>query len=83
MTRPAGPGAPGTKAMTFGPSVKRLVGRLAPERAVLAVILFLAVASVVLTVVAPSVLGRATDLIFDGIVAVSYTHLTLPTICSV
>ncbi len=68
MTRPAGPGAPGTKAMTFGPSVKRLVGRLAPERAVLTVILFFAVASVVLTVIAPSVLGRATDLIFDGIV---------------
>jgi ATP-binding cassette subfamily B protein len=73
VTRPGGPmaaapGAPGTKAMTFGPSVKRLLARLRPQRAMISVVLILASASVVLTVLAPKILGDATNLIFDGIV---------------
>ncbi|KIQ16607.1 multidrug ABC transporter ATP-binding protein [Rhodococcus sp. MEB064] len=71
MTRPGGPpgpGAPGTKAMTFGPSVKRLLRRLVPQRMLLSIVLVFAIASVVLTVLAPNILGRATNLIFDGIV---------------
>lgn len=71
MTRPGGPpgpGAPGTKAMSFGPSVRRLLRRLLPQRMLLSVVLVFAVASVVLTVLAPNILGRATNLIFDGIV---------------
>ncbi|WP_051613554.1 ABC transporter ATP-binding protein [Rhodococcus sp. UNC23MFCrub1.1] len=71
MTRPGGPpgpGAPGTKAMSFGPSVRRLLRRLLPQRMLLTVVLVFAVASVVLTVLAPNILGRATNLIFDGIV---------------
>ncbi|MGU3436400.1 ABC transporter ATP-binding protein [Actinomycetes bacterium M1A6_2h] len=64
----AAPGAPGTKAMTFGPSIKRLLERLRPQRAMISIVLILASASVVLTVLAPKILGDATNLIFDGIV---------------
>ncbi len=62
------PGAPGTRAKSFGPSLKRLLRRLAPEKAYLAAILVLATASVVLTVLGPQILGKATNLIFDGVV---------------
>jgi ATP-binding cassette subfamily B protein len=54
--------------MSFGPSVRRLLRRLLPQRMLLTVVLVFAVASVVLTVLAPNILGRATNLIFDGIV---------------
>ncbi|MBF6842453.1 ABC transporter ATP-binding protein, partial [Acinetobacter baumannii] len=54
--------------MTFGPSVKRLLRRLVPQRMLLSIVLVFAIASVVLTVLAPNILGRATNLIFDGIV---------------
>jgi ATP-binding cassette subfamily B multidrug efflux pump len=61
-----GMGMPAEKAMNFGPSAKRLVRRLAPERAMLVVVLLLGVASVTLSVFGPKVLGRATDIIFAG-----------------
>jgi ATP-binding cassette subfamily B protein len=60
-------GMPAAKAMTFGPSARRLLGRLAPERGMLAGVVLLAVASVGLSVAGPKILGRATDLIFAGI----------------
>ncbi|MCM6778537.1 ABC transporter ATP-binding protein/permease [Nocardia sp. CDC159] len=63
-----GPGAPGTKARSFGPSLQRLLGRLAPEKPYLIAIFALATVSVVLTVLGPQILGRATNLIFDGVV---------------
>ncbi|MGV8875277.1 MAG: ABC transporter ATP-binding protein, partial [Rhodococcus sp. (in: high G+C Gram-positive bacteria)] len=59
---------PGTKARNFKGSFKRLVGLLAPERVLLSVMLAFGIASTVLTVAAPTVLGRATDLIFNGVV---------------
>lgn len=59
---------PGTKARNFKGSFKRLVGLLAPERMLLSVMLAFGIASTVLTVAAPSVLGHATDLIFNGVV---------------
>jgi ATP-binding cassette subfamily B protein len=55
------------KAMTFGPSVRRLLGRLAPERTMLVGVVLLAVTAVGLSVSGPRLLGRATDLIFAGI----------------
>ncbi|MBF6328489.1 ABC transporter ATP-binding protein [Nocardia transvalensis] len=61
-------GAPGTKAKSFGPSLKRLLRRFAPEKPYLIAIFVLAVTSVVLTVLGPQILGRATNLIFDGVV---------------
>jgi ATP-binding cassette subfamily B protein len=63
----AGIGMPAAKAMTFGPSARRLLGRLAPERAMITGVVLLALASVGLSVAGPKILGRATDLIFAGV----------------
>lgn len=60
-------GAPAKKAQHFWPSAKRLVGLLAPERARMTVVVALVVVSVVLTVIAPRILGRAMDTIFNGV----------------
>ena len=60
-------GVPMEKASTFGPSARRLLGRLAPERLGVVVVLVLGVVSVALNVVGPVVLGWATDLIFAGV----------------
>ena len=64
---PFGGGMVGQKSMDFGPSAKRLLGRLAPQRFKVAVVLLLAVASVTLSVAGPRILARATDLIFEGL----------------
>ncbi|MBF6075173.1 ABC transporter ATP-binding protein [Nocardia beijingensis] len=62
------PGAPGTKAKSFGPSLKRLLRRLAPERVQVALIVALVIVSVVLNTIGPYILGKATNLVFDGVV---------------
>ncbi|MEV6321937.1 ABC transporter ATP-binding protein [Nocardia sp. NPDC051787] len=62
------PGAPDAKARSFGPSLKRLLRRLAPERVYVGLIVALVVASVVLNTLGPYILGRATNLVFDGVV---------------
>ncbi|WP_415973652.1 ABC transporter ATP-binding protein [Rhodococcus sp. 077-4] len=59
---------PGTKARNFEGSLRRLIGLLAPEKVLLSVMLAFGIASTVLTVAAPTVLGHATDLIFNGVV---------------
>ena len=64
---PFGGGMIGQKPMEFGPSAKRLVRRLRPDRTSTLVVLLLAVASVSLSVVGPKILGHATDLIFSGV----------------
>jgi ATP-binding cassette subfamily B multidrug efflux pump len=63
-----GAGMPVEKSMTFMPSAKRLVGRLRPFRATLLAVIGLGVASVALSVVVPKILGRATDIIFAGVI---------------
>jgi ATP-binding cassette subfamily B protein len=65
---PFGGGMVGQKAATFWPSARRLLGRMAPERARLGGVLALAVGSVTLTAFGPKILGHATDLIFGGLV---------------
>lgn len=62
-----GQGPAPEKSITFGPSLRRLLGHLAPERSVLGVVIGLAVAGIVLTVLGPRILGWATDLIFAGV----------------
>ncbi|MQA82883.1 MAG: ATP-binding cassette domain-containing protein [Streptosporangiales bacterium] len=62
-----GQGMPAEKAMNFGPSARRLIGRMAPERIAVIAVLVLAVASVALSVIGPKILGHATDLIFSGV----------------
>ena len=61
-----GGGMPAEKPMKFGPSVRRLLNRLRPERVKLAGVIGLGVTSVALMVIGPKILGRATDLIFAG-----------------
>jgi ATP-binding cassette subfamily B multidrug efflux pump len=63
---PMGGGMVGQKAMTFGPSAKRLLRRMAPERLKAAGVVVLAIASVTLMALGPRLLGHATDLVFAG-----------------
>jgi ATP-binding cassette subfamily B protein len=56
------------KPLNFGASGRRLLETLRPERALIALTLALACASVVLSVIGPKTLGRATDLIFAGVI---------------
>lgn len=60
-------GAPAKKAKHFWPSAKRLFGLLAPEKWKFLSVVLLVIGSVVLTVIAPKVLGKAMDTIFNGI----------------
>jgi ATP-binding cassette subfamily B protein len=62
-----GIGMPAEKAMTFKPSAKRLLRRLSPQRGKVAAVLLLAVLSVSFAVAGPKLLGRATDIIFAGV----------------
>ena len=64
---PMGGGMVGQKSMTFGPSARRLVGRMRPERGKAVAVVLLALVSVGLTVLGPRILGHATDLIFAGL----------------
>ncbi|NEW34833.1 ABC transporter ATP-binding protein [Nocardia cyriacigeorgica] len=62
------PGAPDSKPKSFGPSLKRLLRRLAPERINVIAIVTLVIVSVVLNTLGPYILGQATNLVFDGVV---------------
>jgi ATP-binding cassette, subfamily B, multidrug efflux pump len=66
---PMGGGMVGQKAMTFWPSAKRLVRRMAPERTKAIAVVLLAVVSASLMALGPRLLGHATDLIFEGYLA--------------
>ena len=65
----AGMGMPAEKSMNFGPSAKRLLGRLVRHRAGLVVVILFAVISVGLSVIGPKLLGNATNLIFEGVIS--------------
>ena len=60
-------GLPAEKSMNFGPSARRLIGRLAPERGRVLGVVALAVAGVTLSVIGPLLLGHATNIIFAGV----------------
>ncbi len=64
-----GMSAPAEKAMNFGASARRLIGKLRPERLWLLLVLVLAVVSVTFSVIGPRLLGQGTNLIFSGIVS--------------
>ena len=61
-------GPPQKKALNFGASLKRILFLMAPDKVRIAVVLVMATISVGLSVVAPKILGNATDIIFDGVV---------------
>ncbi|HEY1701378.1 MAG TPA: ABC transporter ATP-binding protein [Trebonia sp.] len=67
-------GMPAEKSMNFGPSARRLLARLGPERARVVLVLVLAVVSVTLAVIGPRILGHATNLIFAGVIGKHLPH---------
>ncbi|WP_328668905.1 ABC transporter ATP-binding protein [Streptomyces sp. NBC_00328] len=68
MGRMMAGGGPDQRSMDFKVSGRRLLTHFKPERATLYVMLVAVVLSVGLSVVGPKILGRATDLVFSGIV---------------
>jgi ATP-binding cassette subfamily B protein len=61
--------APPAKSKDFGGTFRRLVARLHPEWAKIAIVFALAIASVFLTIVGPRILGHATNVLFEGVVS--------------
>ena len=60
---------PGQSAKDFWPSTKRLLREMGPERAYLIAAILVGVVSVGFSVVGPRILGRATDIIFTGLIS--------------
>ena len=65
---PMGGGMVGQKAMDFGPSAKRLVRLMRPDRGKAIAVVVLGIGSVLLMSIAPRILGHATDLVFNGFI---------------
>jgi len=61
-------GGPAAKALNFKGSLRRLVARLRGDRRLVATAVALGVVSVTLSVIAPKIMGNATDLIFEGLI---------------
>ena len=59
---------PVEKSVNFFPSLRRLLGHLAPERMILILVVLLAVIGIAMTVLGPKILGMATDVIFTGVI---------------
>ncbi|MFB8174703.1 ABC transporter ATP-binding protein [Streptomyces sp. NPDC055966] len=59
---------PDQRSMDFKGSSKRLLAQFRPERATIGLLLLCTVVSVALSVIGPKILGRATDLVFSGII---------------
>jgi ATP-binding cassette subfamily B protein len=75
---PPGPGGgppghalmvPVAKPKDLKGALRRLAGLLAEERVLIIAVVLLAVVSVALAVIGPKVLGRATDILFEGVVS--------------
>jgi ATP-binding cassette subfamily B multidrug efflux pump len=61
-------GGAGEKAINFLPSLKRLVGYLGPQKVAVTIVVIVAALGVTFNVLGPKVLGKATDVIFAGVV---------------
>lgn len=68
MGRMMAGGGPDQRSMDFKASGRRLVARFKPERLTIYALLLCVVVSVGLSVIGPKILGRATDLVFGGII---------------
>ena len=62
---------PVEKSLTFGPSAKRLLGRLRPERIRLVWVVLLTALSTLFAVLGPKLLGDGTNIIFEGFISKS------------
>ena len=71
FARAMGMGPPPQKIKDFRGTVRRLVGRLRPERYTIAVAFALTAVGVSMTILGPKILGNATNLVFDGVVGQS------------
>ena len=60
--------APVERSKDFRGTLRKLLARLRPERAVIAVVVVLGTLSVVFSVVGPKITGNAMNVIFDGVV---------------
>ena len=67
-----GMGPPPAKAKDFRGSLRRLLARLRPERALVALVVVLAVISVTFAILGPRLLGEATNRIFEGAVSAQF-----------
>ena len=65
---PMGAMMPTEKAKNFKGSLKRLAGYLRPHKAQVAAVMVMALISVALSIAGPKILGRATNLLFEGVV---------------
>ncbi|MGW2697283.1 ABC transporter ATP-binding protein [Streptomyces sp. NPDC001296] len=68
MGRMMGAGGPDQRSMDFKGSGKRLLAQFRPERTLMIAMLVCGVLSVGLSVIGPKILGKATDLVFAGII---------------
>ncbi|MEU8981085.1 ABC transporter ATP-binding protein [Streptomyces sp. NPDC048309] len=68
MGRMMAGGGPDQRSMDFKGSGKRLLAQFKPERVTMYTMLVAVVLSVALSVVGPKILGKATDLVFAGII---------------
>ncbi|MFD4600841.1 ABC transporter ATP-binding protein [Streptomyces sp. NPDC058464] len=68
MGRMMAGGGPDQRSMDFKNSGKRLLARFKPEQFTIYLLLFCVVVSVTLNVIGPKILGKATDLVFAGVI---------------
>ena len=73
---PKGPGPggppgmmPGEKAKDFKGTMKILLGRLRPYRLRIIIVFIFAIASTIFSIVSPTILGNATDVVVDGLLS--------------
>jgi ATP-binding cassette subfamily B protein len=59
----------GAKSKNFKTSGKRLLGLLKPHRVMISIVIGLGAASVALSTIGPRILGKATNLLFSGVIS--------------
>ncbi|SER91608.1 ATP-binding cassette, subfamily B [Propionibacterium cyclohexanicum] len=72
VTKQHGPGMGNSateKAVNFGPSLRRLLAELGPNKVLLGVVVVMGVASVALSVYLPRLLGKAANVVFAGFIS--------------
>lgn len=65
---PSSAAAATEKAVSFGPSLKRLIGFIRPERRLFLLVILMDIVSVTFIILGPMMLGKATDILFAGVI---------------
>lgn len=66
---PRGPGRPPAKAKDFKAAGRRVLRMLAPHKWLIALLTLLSMGGVILSVIAPKILGNATNVVFNGFIS--------------